>query len=117
FLALRAKKGLSTPSSDPLYKAAADAGVAAYVEAAKPTPDIAVRAENAALAREVQRARSSRAGGCSLLSEIVELDQLVQNAALLAPGLRRYGIGARLHKDEHGSRLTVMMILEGVPCQ
>jgi uncharacterized protein YkwD len=117
FLALRAKKGLSAPISDPLYRAAADAGVAAYVAASKPTPDIAVRAENEALAREVQRARSSRAGGCSFLTEILELDQLEQNASLLAPGLRRFGLGARIHSDAHGPRLTIMMILEGIPCQ
>jgi uncharacterized protein YkwD len=117
FLALRAKKGLSAPISDPLYRAAADAGVAAYVAASKPTPDIAVRAENEALAREVQRARSSRAGGCSFLTEILELDQLEQNASLSAPNLRRFGVGARIHTDAHGPRLTVMMILEGIPCQ
>ena len=117
FLALRAKKGLSAPTSDPLYRAAADAGVAAYVAASKPTPDIAVRAENEALAREVQRARSSRAGGCSFLTEILELDQLEQNASLLAPGLRRFGVGARIHTDAHGPRLAIMMILEGIPCR
>jgi hypothetical protein len=65
----------------------------------------------------VQRARSSRAGGCSFLTEILELDQLDQNSSLLAPGLRRFGVGARLHTDDHGPRLTVMMILEGIPCQ
>ncbi|HEX3850488.1 MAG TPA: CAP domain-containing protein [Polyangiaceae bacterium] len=116
FLAMRAKKGLSAPISDPLYRAAADAGVAAYVADAKPTPDVAVRAENEALAREVQRAHSSRAGGCSFLTELLELNQLEQNSSLLAPGLRRFGVGARIHKDEHGPRLTVMMILEGIPC-
>jgi uncharacterized protein YkwD len=117
FLVLRAKKGLSAPVSDPLYRAAADAGVAAYVAASKPTPDIAVRAENEALAREVQRARSSRAGGCSYLTEILELGQLEQTPSLLAPGLRRFGVGARIHNDDHGPRLTIMMILEGIPCR
>ncbi len=117
FLTLRAKKGLPKPLSDPLYRVAADAGAAAYAEAANPTPEVAVAAENAALAREVQRARSSRPGGCSFLTEILELDQLDQNAALLAPSLRRFGIGARVHQDAHGQRLTVMMILEGIPCR
>ncbi|MEO8901822.1 MAG: CAP domain-containing protein [Polyangiaceae bacterium] len=116
-LAMRAKKGLSRPVSDPLYVASADAGVAAYVAASKPTPDIAVKAENAALAREVERARSSRPGGCSLLTEILELSQIEGSPILMTPSLKRFGVGARVHTDEHGSRLAVMMVLEGVPCR
>jgi hypothetical protein len=116
-LALRAKKGLPKPISDPLYAASADAGAAAYAASSKPTPEVAVNAENAALAREVQRAHSSRVGGCSFLTEILELSQLDGNAILLTPSLKRFGVGARMHTDEHGSRLTVMMVLEGVPCQ
>ncbi len=116
-LAMRAKKGLSQPNYDALYAASADAGIAAYVAASNPTPEIAVKAENEALAREVQRARSSRPGGCSFLTEILELSQIENNPILLAPSLKRFGVGARLHTNEHGSRLAVMMVLEGVPCQ
>ena len=117
FLTLRVKKGLSRPISDPLYRVAAAAGAAAYAAASSPSPDVAVKAENAALARAVQAAHSSRPGGCSFLTEILELGQLEQYPALLGPTLRRFGIGARLHTDAHGSRLTVMMILEGIPCK
>jgi uncharacterized protein YkwD len=117
FLALRAKKGLSAPVSDAIYRAATSAGVDAFVAASKPTPAVAVGAENAALAREVQRTGSSRPAACSFVTELLELDQLEDETILQAPGLRRYGIAARLHKDEHGERLTIMMLLEGAPCQ
>jgi hypothetical protein len=117
FLALRAKNGLPTPVADPIYRVAVEAGVQAFAEAANPTPEVAVRAQNAALAREVQRARASRPAACSLVTEILELEQLEHTALLLAPGIRRYGIAARVRKDAHGERVAVMMLLEGAPCQ
>jgi uncharacterized protein YkwD len=117
FLALRAQKGLSKPISDPIYKVAVEAGVAAYVDASTPTPEVAVRAQNAALAQEVQRARSSRAGGCSFVTEIIELSQLERTPILLAPEVRRFAVAARVRKDDHGLRLAVMMLLEGAPCR
>jgi uncharacterized protein YkwD len=116
-LALRANQGLPRAAPDALYAAAADAGAAAYVAASKPTPEIAAKAEDEALAREVERTRSSRAGGCSFLTEIVELSQLEGTPILMTPSLKRFGVGARMHTDEHGSRLAVMMVLEGVPCR
>lgn len=117
FLALRAKKGLSKPPSDPIYRVAVEAGIAAYAAAGAPTPDIAVRAQNAALSREVQRARSSRAGGCSFVTEIIELEQLERMPILMATEVRRYAVATQLRQDDHGPRLAVMMILEGPPCR
>jgi uncharacterized protein YkwD len=108
FLALRRKKGLSQPTSDPIYRVSVVAGIEAYVDASTPTPAIAVKAYDAALKREVERTRSSRPAVCSLVNELLELEQLEQVPILLAPGLR---------KDSHGSRLAVMILLEGVPCQ
>ncbi|MET0789958.1 MAG: CAP domain-containing protein [Polyangiaceae bacterium] len=117
FLALRAKKGLSKPVADPIYRVAVEAGVAAYVDAATPTPEVAVRAQNAALSKEVQRARSSRAGGCSFVTELLELEQLERTPILSAPEIRRYALATRVRQDEHGPRLAVMMLLEGPPCR
>jgi uncharacterized protein YkwD len=117
FLALRRKKGLSVPAADPLYRVAVAAGVAAYVDTSTPNADVAVQAQNAALRREVERTRSSRPAACAMLTELLELEQLEKMPDLLLPGLRRYGIAARVRKDSHGSRLAVMMLLEGVPCK
>ncbi len=117
FLAMRAKHGLSKPASDSIYRVAVEAGIAAYDDASKPSTETAVKAQNAALVKEVQRAQSSRSGGCSFVTEIIELDQLAQAPILLAPQIRRYGIAARVRKDEHGPRLAVMMLLEGAPCR
>ena len=117
FLALRARKGLSKPLADPIYRVAVEAGIDAYVAAEAPTADVAVRAQNAALTREVQRARSSRGGGCSFVTEIIELDQLERTPILSAPEIRRYAVAARVRKDAHGPRLAVMMLLEGPPCR
>jgi len=117
FLALRAKLGLSKPGADPIYRVAFESGVEAYVAASTPTPEIAVRAQNAALTREVQRVRSARAGSCSFVTEIIELDQLERTPILSAPEVRRYAIATRLRQDDHGPRLAVMMLLEGPPCR
>ncbi len=117
FLALRAKKGLSKPLADPIYRVAVEAGIAAYAAASTPTPAVAVNAQNTALSREVQRARSSRAGGCSFVTEIIELEQLERTPILSSPELRRYAVATRVREDEHGPRLAVMMILEGPPCR
>jgi uncharacterized protein YkwD len=117
FLALRRKKGLALPVADPLYRVAVAAGVAAYVDASTPTASVAVEAQTSALQREVERTRSSRPAACSLLTELLELEQLEKMPDLLLPTLRRYGLAARIRKDRHGSRLAVMMLLEGIPCQ
>lgn len=114
FLALREKNGLSRPSSDEIYRIAAEAGLAAYLAAPVPTSELAVTAMHAALVREVQRRHASRAGSCSFVGELIDPEQLAQNAAVLAPGVRRFGLAARPRAD--GKALLVMMVLEGAPC-
>lgn len=114
FLALRAKKGLSQPISDDIYRVAAEAGLDAYLAAPLPTSEIAVTAMHAALVQEVQRRHASRAGSCSFVGELIDPEQLAQNPVLLAPGVRRFGLAARPRVD--GKALLVMMVLEGAPC-
>ncbi|HEY0464787.1 MAG TPA: CAP domain-containing protein [Polyangiaceae bacterium] len=114
FLALRAKNGLSKPVADDIYRVAAEAGLAAYLAAPVPTSELAVNAMHAALVDEVQRRHASRAGSCSYVGVLIDPEQLAQNPALLAPGVRRFGLAARLRDD--GKALLVMMVLEGAPC-
>jgi uncharacterized protein YkwD len=114
FLALRAKNGLSKPASDDIYRVAAEAGLAAYLAAPVPTSELAVEAMHAALVQEVQRRHASRAGSCSFVGELIDPGQLAQNAAVLAPGVRRFGLAAQPRAD--GKALLVMMVLEGAPC-
>ena len=114
FLAVRAQKGLNKPVSDAIYRVAAQAGLEAYLAASVPTSEIAVTAMHAALVQEVQRRHSSRAGSCSFVGELIDAEQLAKNAALLAPGVRRFGLAARPRFD--GKALLVMMVLEGAPC-
>jgi hypothetical protein len=114
FLALRAKHGLTRPISDDIYRVAAEAGLAAYLAAPVPTSELAVNAMHAALVQEVQRRRASRAGSCSFVGELIDPEQLAQNTAVLAPGVRRFGLAARPRAD--GKALLVMMVLEGAPC-
>ncbi len=115
-LAMRAKRGVSAPALDAIYRVASDAGVAAYVAASNPTSDIATSARDAALKAEVRRTKSSRPANCSLLAEIVELSQLEQTPILLDPNIRSLGVGARLRDDEHGKRLAVMISFDGAAC-
>ncbi|HET7539350.1 MAG TPA: CAP domain-containing protein, partial [Polyangiaceae bacterium] len=99
FLALRAKRGLSEPVSDDIYRVAAEAGLAAYLAAPVPTSELAVTAMHDALVREVQRRHASRGGSCSYVGELIDPEQLAQNAAVLAPGVRRFGLAAQLRAD------------------
>jgi cysteine-rich secretory family protein len=114
FLAVRAKKNLNEPIADDIYRVAAEAGLAAYLAAPVPTSELAVSAMHAALVQEVQRRHASRAGSCSFVGELIDAEQLGQNAAVLAPGVRRFGLAARLRED--GKALVVMMVLEGGSC-
>ncbi|HYP99399.1 MAG TPA: CAP domain-containing protein [Polyangiaceae bacterium] len=114
FLALRAKNGLSKPVPDDIYRVAAEAGLAAYASAVVPSSELAVSAMHAALVQEVQRRHASRAGSCSFVGELIDPEQLAQNSALLAPGVRRFGLAAQPRAD--GKALLVMMVLEGAPC-
>ena len=117
FLALRAKNGLTVPVSDDIYRVSAEAGLSAYLAAPTPTPEIAVAAMSAALRREVARTRTGRAGSCSYVGELLDAEQLAQNPALLAPGIRRYGLAAQERTDSQGTRLAILMVLEGAPCR
>lgn len=47
----------------------------------------------------------------------LEVAQLKQLKVELSPQLRRYGIGARLRRDEKGPRLSTVFMLDGVPCR
>jgi hypothetical protein len=114
FLALRAKNGLSRPIPDDIYRVAAEAGLAAYLAAPVPTSELAVTAMHAALVREVERRHASRAGSCSFVGELIDPEQLAGNSAVLAPGVRRFGLAAQVRAD--GKALIVMMVLEGAQC-
>jgi uncharacterized protein YkwD len=116
-LALRAVKGLSRPSVDPIYRAAAQRGAQAYVKATNPAPDIAAKATSAAIRSEVNRLRTSRPGACTLFMELLEADQLEQVEMVFDPGLVKFGIGAQLRTDDKGSRLATMLVFEGVRCR
>jgi uncharacterized protein YkwD len=114
-VALRTSKGVAVAESDPVYRVVAQAG--ADVLAGGGSAGEAHQAIDAALTREVQRLRTSRPGGCILETEILELSQLNEVAALVSPALRRYGVGARVRRDAKGARLTTVFMLEGAPCR
>lgn len=115
FNSTRSERGLTTPASDPVYGAAAQAGADAMARGAD-FDDVA-KAEGLAMQREVDRLRTSRGGACVFRIELLELAQLQQFKAALSPQLQRYGIGARLRRDGKGPRLATVFMLEGVSCQ
>jgi hypothetical protein len=53
---------------------------------------------------------------CVFRVELLELEQLKQFTPLLSPQLRRFGIGTHLRRDAKGTRLSTVIMLEGVPC-
>lgn len=113
--ALRAEKNLSAAMPDPIYRVAAQAGAEALAGGADASDSTKVL--QAALEREVNRRRSSRAGGCVESIELLELAQLRNLAPLMQPNLGRFGVGAQMHADDKGMRLSTVILLEGVPCQ
>jgi len=115
--ALRAAKGLSRPSIDPIYRTAAGRGAQAYVKASKPTPEVASSATSAAIHSEVNRLRASRPAACTLFVELLEVEQLEQDATLLDAGLVKFGVGAQLRTDDKGARLATVIVLEGARCR
>jgi hypothetical protein len=115
FNAMRSEAGLTTPAVDPVYTAGAQAGADAMARDAGEA-DV-IKAEASAMQREVDRLRTTRSGGCVFRAELLELAQLKQMKVTLSPQLRRYGIGARLHRDDRGQRLSTVLMLEGVPCR
>jgi hypothetical protein len=115
FNALRSAGGLTTPLADPVYTAGAQAGADAMARGASDA-DVA-KAEASVMQREVNRLRTSRSGSCVFRAELLEVAQLEQLKIAVSPQLRRYGIGARLRRDEKGPRLSTVFMLEGVPCR
>jgi uncharacterized protein YkwD len=115
FNAMRSEAGLTTPSPDPIYTAGAQAGADAMAGGAGES-DVA-KAEASVMQREVDRLRASRSGSCVFRFELLELGQIKQLNAAASPQLRRYGIGARLRRDDKGQRLATVIMLEGVPCR
>ena len=113
-VALRASKGVSAVSSDPIYREAAQAGADELADGGDAS-DVS-KAIDAGVKRAVQRLRSSRPGACSFQVQLLELSQLAEIPALVLPALRRIGVGAHLYKGKHGTSLATVLMLEGVPC-
>lgn len=112
--ALRAGKGLPAASIDPVYRVSAQAGANEYAQGGS-VSDVN-KAVNAALQKEAERLHVGSAGGCINLIELLELTQLNDVAGLNQPALRRFGVGARLHKDAKGTRLSTVILLQGGAC-
>jgi len=115
--ALRASRGFSRPSIDPIYRTAAQRGVQAYLKASQPTPEVAISATSAAIRSEVNRLRASRPASCTVFAELLEVEQLEQSAMVLDPSVVKFGVGAQLRTDDKGSRLATVIVLEGGTCR
>jgi uncharacterized protein YkwD len=115
-VALRAGKGLLTPSSaDEVYSAGAQAGADALANGDSPS-DIG-SAVQSALQHAVNRLHTGRPGGCIASVDLLELSQLNGIPSLGLPGLKRFGVGTRVRRDDKGARLSTVFMFEGVPCQ
>jgi len=113
--ALRSQKNLPAAKSDAVYRASAQAGANAFAAGADEKAISA--AVQSALQKEVNRLRTSRAASCVLSLELLELAQLGEISALTQPELRLFGVGASVRRDDKGSRLATVVVLEGAKCQ
>jgi len=114
-LALRRSAGLPPASVDAVYDAAAQAGADAWAKGTDETG--AVKAIGDAQQRAVERLHASRPAACVTFGALLELGQLQRIAAISQPSVKRFGVGARLKKDEKGVRLATVIVLEGASCQ
>ncbi len=113
--ALRFAKNLPPVHIDPVYRAGAQAGAEAWASGADQAGvDQAIAS---GLRREVERLHGGRPAACSQSVELVELAQLEQIATLSQPARRNLGVGAHLRTDKHGSRLSTVILIQGLPCQ
>ena len=114
-VALRAGKNVPAVKLDGIYRVSAQAGADVYANGGD-AEDIG-KAIESALSREVNRLRASRPAACTLSIELLELSQLEQINALSLPSLSSMGVGARIHRDGKGTRLSTVFVLHGVPCK
>jgi hypothetical protein len=74
-------------------------------------------AAQAGVVREVNRLRTSRPNGCIIHAELLERAQLGTIPPLVSPELGRLGLGTRLHQDDRGKRLAMVIMLDGPACR
>ena len=113
-IALRARKNLPPASLDPVYRVGAQAGAVAFADG-RSDGDME-KAINEALQKEADRLHVGVEAACTRFFELVELSQLNEAPILSEAALRRFGVGARLRKDSKGTRLSTVILLQGVPC-
>ena len=112
---LRTERGLKPYVADPIYRSVAQAGAEKLADGAE--SDEAEQAMQAVLQREVDRLNSGRPAHCISELELLELPQLGQLSALIAPDLRRVGVGAKLRQDKRGKRLATVLVFDGAACK
>jgi uncharacterized protein YkwD len=110
----RSQRGLKPYQPDPVYRAGAQAGADALASGGD-AKEVA-EALQSGLAREVNRLRTSRPDGCTSHLELLELAQLSTITALVSPDLGRLGLGTRVHQDQKGKRLSMVIVLDGPAC-
>ncbi len=111
---LRAEKGVIALEPNPAYRAAAQAGAEARGRGDEPqavNDAVVIAFRNAA-----GRRPATRPPECNLTIELLELSQLNEYPALTAAGLRQFGVGALSRTDAVGTRLSTVILYEGVPC-
>jgi uncharacterized protein YkwD len=114
-VARRKSQGLPAPSVDSVYSVGAEAAAEAWARGADEASSL--KAMNSAQRREVARGKGGRPATCIYFLELLELDQLRHVPALAQAGVKRFGVGTRLKKDEKGKRLATVIVLEGATCQ
>ena len=115
-VALRSSQGSPAASADPIYRVSAQAGADELADGGDQKE--VGKVVEAAAQREVQRLHASQPRSyCVLQAELLELRQLGDIPLLTSPALRRFGVGVHLRRDAKGTRLSTVLILEGVPCQ
>jgi uncharacterized protein YkwD len=125
--ALRQAKGVSPVATDPVLRAAAEAGMHTYTVSL--TPAAAAEAAGTAFARETARTdaatqakRTNRTNRpdrtmCAHFFEILDPDQLSSIPVLTDPRLLRIGVAVHARTAAGAQKFAILMLSEGAGCE
>jgi uncharacterized protein YkwD len=114
---LRRARGVDAIAADPVLQAAAQAGLAAFTNGSAASPDQAIAVAHDALVRESRRLRRGHRGICIELLQVLELDELEQDALFAQPRLGKVGLAVATKEIGSAVKIIVLVLAEGAACR
>ena len=114
---LRRARGVDAIAADPVLQGAAEAGLAAFTNGSAASPDQAIAVAHDALVRESRRLRRGHRAICIELLQVLELDELEQDALFAQPRLGKVGLAVATKQVGNALKILVLVLAEGAACR